>query len=56
MKVIFRMDKDGNFDSFFYPGNKVPPFIPPKKRNEPKDTGPPPDISPRDIDKGPKPN
>ena len=41
MKVIFRIDKKGRFDSFFYPGNKVPPFIPPAKRDEPKDGGPP---------------
>ena len=41
MKVIFRIDKNGRFDNFFYPGNKVPPFIPPPKRDEPKDGGPP---------------
>jgi hypothetical protein len=41
MKAIFRIDKKGNFDSFVYlePG-RVPPFIPPPKRDEAKDTGP----------------
>ena len=53
MKVIFRIDKKGKFDSFVYTGpGKVPPFIPPPKRDEPKDTGPP---EPPKDDK-PKPN
>jgi hypothetical protein len=53
MKVVFRIDKDGNYDSFFYPGpGKVPPFIPPLNRNEPKDGAPP---EPPKDDK-PKPN
>jgi len=42
MKAIFRIDKDGNFDSFVYTGpGKVPLFIPPKKWNEAKDGAPP---------------
>jgi hypothetical protein len=53
MKAVFRIDKKGNFDSFVYLGpGKVPPFIPPANRDEPKDTGPP---DPPKDDK-PKPN
>ena len=42
MKAIFRIDKKGNFDSFVYTGpGKVPPFIPPENRDEPRDFVPP---------------